>query len=362
MSLITIGIPVFNAMPYLKETVQSVLSQTYRDFDLLVINDGSTDDSLGYLESLHDPRLRIINQENRGLSATLNRMLEEVRTPWLARLDADDVAYPHRIARTLEHIERYPGSGMLCSLADYYPRGCYGQFRATVGNPEQFRDLVRSGYLPSICHPTVTLNVERAKCAGGYRFNLYVEDIDLWWRMALQYDIRLIPEVTLGFRQNMKSVSSANLAKQALNATYVQYLLLSHLWKLTPVPYEQACYQLQLLIDPRKLESKARLRDFNIELGCGRRGKALVKLASAFWASPSAFTRRLLDEFPTHRNISLGEEPELFAKYRSALWPDSQTATKFTGAARDAQSLPSPTPVGSRSQFLHSPTLTPSSD
>jgi len=354
VSLITVGIPVFNAMPYLAESVQSILGQGYSDFEILVINDGSTDDSLPYLQSLRDPRLRIVNQKNLGLTATLNRMLAEVRTPWLVRHDADDVAYPHRLARTVEYINRYPQSGMFCSLAEYFPRGCYGQFRATQGKPEQFRDLVLSGYLPTICHPTVTLNVERTIAVGGYRFGLYVEDIDLWWRMALQYDIRLIPEVTLGFRQNLKSISSANLAKQALHTLYIQYLLLSYLWNLVPLPYEQACQQLSRLLNPRKLEFKTHLRGFNIELGRGNRCKALWELSSAFLTSPGSCARRLFDELLAHRAISLGVQPELYAKNRNALWPNAGAPVEVVGAARP----PRMTLEGNR---LSQPTMSTSS-
>jgi glycosyltransferase involved in cell wall biosynthesis len=349
MSLITVGIPVFNAMPYLPKSVESILGQSYRDFEILVINDGSTDGSLPFLQSLHDPRLRIINQKNQGLTATLNRMLAEVRTTWLARHDADDVAYPDRLARTVEYVSQYPESGMFCSLAEYYPDGCYGQFRATRGAPQQFRDLVLSGYLPTICHPTVTLNVERTIAVGGYRFDLYVEDIDLWWRMALKYDIRLIPEVTLGFRQNLKSVSSSHLAKQALHTLYIQYLLISHLWNLAPLPYDQACQQLSRLLNPRKLEFKTHLRGFNIELGRGNWRKALGELASAFSTSPASFGRRLLDEFLADRAISLGEPPELFAENRNALWPGGGGPIEDVGATRPPQMalkdnrLPQPT-------------------
>jgi hypothetical protein len=337
MSLITVGIPVFNAMPYLPESIASILGQSYHDFEILVINDGSTDGSLPFLQSLQDPRLRIINQKNQGLTATLNRMLAEVRTPWLVRHDADDFAYPHRLARTVEYLRKYPESGMFCSLAEYYPHGCYGQFRATRGTPQQFRELVLSGYLPTICHPTVTLNVERTIAVGGYRFDLYVEDIDLWWRMALKYDIRLIPEVTLGFRQNLKSVSSANLAKQALHTLYIQYLLISHLWNCAPLPYEQACRQLSRLLNPRKLEFKTHLRGFNIELGRSNRPKALGELASAFLTSPANFGRRLLDEFLADRPISLGEKPELFAKNRNALWPRPGASIEVRGDTRRPQ-------------------------
>ena len=353
MSLITVGIPVFNAMPYLAESVESILGQSYSDFQILVINDGSIDDSLPYLQSLLDPRLRIINQKNQGLTATLNRMLTEVHTPWLVRHDADDVAYPHRLMRTVEYINQYPQSGMFCSLAEYYPRGCYGQFRATRGNPEQFRDLVLSGYLPTICHPTVTLNVKRTIAVGGYRFDLYVEDIDLWWRMALHYGIRLIPDVTLGFRQNLKSISSANLTKQALHTLYIQYLLLSHLWNLLPLSYEQACPQLARLLNPRKLAFKTHLRRFNIELGGGNRCKALWELGSALITSPTTFSRRLFDEFPAQRMISLGERPELFAKNGSALWPTAGGALKVVGAARP----PRMTLEGN--QLSHAPMSTP---
>src|SRR4051812_48654504 len=96
--LFTFGIPVFNGMPYLPETLESVWRQTNPHFKVLVIDDGSTDDSLQYLRSIKDSRLNVISQPNRGLPATLNRLLGEARTPWLVRLDADDTACPERLA------------------------------------------------------------------------------------------------------------------------------------------------------------------------------------------------------------------------------------------------------------------------
>jgi glycosyltransferase involved in cell wall biosynthesis len=323
MPLLTVGIPVFNAMPYLKESVQSILTQSYSNFELLIVNDGSTDGSLEYLQSLRDPRVRIIHQANRGLTATLNRMLAEANSPWLVRQDADDFSLPHRLSRVVDSIYEHPRSGMFCSLAEYYPEGCCGRFRSTIGEPQVFRKLVLSGYLPTICHPTVTLNVNKAIAVGGYRFNHYVEDIDLWWRMALACDIRLIPEVTLGFRQNLESVSSANLARQVLNTRYIQYLLLSHLWNLDPLPYEQACVPLKRLVNPRSLRFKSHLRQFNIEMGQGHRLKALGELGAAFLSSPQSFVRRVLDEVDSGRIASLGENPEVFAQNRKTLWPHS---------------------------------------
>src|SRR5580658_4585168 len=97
--LITVGIPVYNAMPWLPQCMDSLFRQTFSNFDILVIVDGATDGSLEYLESVRDSRLRVLVQPNTGVTATLNRMLHEVETPWLVRQDADDVSYPQRLAR-----------------------------------------------------------------------------------------------------------------------------------------------------------------------------------------------------------------------------------------------------------------------
>ena len=322
MRQITVAIPVFNSMPYLPESLESILRQSYSDFEILVINDGSTDDSTQYLRSIRDPRLRILDQEHRGLTATLNQMLAEVNTPWLARHDADDVAYPQRLARAFDYISRYPESGIFYSLADYYPAASVGRFRATRGNPGEIRDIVQSGYLVTICHPTVVLNVDRTRTVGGYRFNLHVEDIDLWWRIALNYDIRLIPEVLTGFRQHPKSICSINLEEQALNTLYIQYLLISHLWKRKPLAYEEARNPLLELFDQRKVKFRSHLRAFNIELGRGDKMRAFSEAARAFFTSPNHFMRRLWDECSPRRAITLGESPALFRKHESALWPN----------------------------------------
>jgi glycosyltransferase involved in cell wall biosynthesis len=321
MPQITVGLPVFNAMPYLPESLASILRQNYSEFEILVINDGSTDGSGEYLRSVRDPRLRVVDQENRGLTATLNRMLAEVSTPWLARHDADDVAYPNRLASAADYIGQYPESGMFYSLAEYYPAPSVGRYRTTWGSPGEVRDVVRSGHLLTICHPSVTLNVERAKAVGGYRFNLHVEDIDLWWRIALRYDIHLIPEVLLGCRQNLQSLSSANLESQALNVLYVQYLLISHLWERVPLGYEEAREPLLQLFNPKKTRFRKHLREFNIELGRGNRNRALVQAAAALFTCPTSFMRRLWDEYSPRRPITTGETLALFRKHGNMLWP-----------------------------------------
>lgn len=312
-------------MPFLPEALESLLTQTFSDFEILAVDDGSTDDSLEYLRSVRDPRLRIVSQGNQGISATLNRMLREVRSPWLVRHDADDVAFPHRLARLVDNIHLNPAAGMFYSLAEYYPVGSVGQFRSTRGTPEEIRKLVLSGYLPSICHPTVALRIDKALSVGGYRFNLHVEDTDLWWRMALRYDIQFIPEALVGFRQNYMSVSSKNLVDQAVHTAFVQYLLLSHLQNIQALPIEDVRPVLLGMLSTDKLRLRARMRACNMELGRGNRGKAFSQAFLAFAATPRAFFQRLLDEFAQKHSIATGENPRLFYAHRDALWPPKRS-------------------------------------
>lgn len=319
-TILTVGMPVCNAMPWLPEAIESLLGQTASAFEILAIVDGGNDESLAYLRSVPDPRLRVLVQDNAGVTATLNRMLREARTPWLVRQDADDVSYPQRMERLLAAIEAHPKAGLIYSLADYHPRErCAGRFRCSRGTPEELRSIVESGYLLSICHSTVALHVEKALAAGGYRMDLHAEDADLWWRMARKYEIELLPEALVGFRQNTGSVSARNLEKQELAGLYVQYLLLSELWGYAPRPLEQVAQTLMRFLRPSGVRAKERLRQFNMERAKGRTASGLAALAQAFWASPTYVLRRVRDEF-RHGAIANGVAPRLFEERKEALW------------------------------------------
>jgi glycosyltransferase involved in cell wall biosynthesis len=309
-------------MPYLVETVTSLLGQTCSSFELLVIDDGSTDESLSYLQSIRDPRLRLISQRQRGLTATLNRMLAEASTPWLMRHDADDIAFADRVAISCDYIRRSPDAGMFYSYARYCQQGrVAGNFRTTTASPSELRAITQRGYLLAICHPTVTLNVEKARNVGGYRFDLHIEDIDLWWRMALAYDIQLIPEYTVAVRHNLRSVSANNFELQCVNTLFVQYLLLSHLWDLTPLPYDEVQDRLRNLVNQRQVRFREHARLTNIWLGKKQSLRAFRHAGLAFMASPEHLLKRVAYEFLPKGAVTNGENPLRFAEMKSAFWP-----------------------------------------
>lgn len=317
---ITVGMPVWNAMPWLPEAIESLLDQTVTNFTILAIVDGGTDGSGAYLRSIRDERLRVVEQPNAGVTATLNRLLRETQTPWLVRQDADDVSYPQRIEKILEAISTYPEAGMIYSLADYHPRErCAGRFRCSRGTPDELRSIVESGYLLSICHSTVALKVEKARAAGGYRMDLHAEDADLWWRMARSFEIRFIPEALVGFRQNAESVSTRNGEKQQLAGLYVQYLLLSELWGMEPRPLASVARTLLEFLRPSRIAARESLRACNMKLAEGRRLAAAGALARAMLASPGYVLGRLRDEF-SNTAIANGIEPRLFMERKEALW------------------------------------------
>ncbi|MFP5228631.1 MAG: glycosyltransferase family A protein [Acidobacteriota bacterium] len=325
----TVGIPVCDAMPWLPEAIESLQAQTIGSFQILAIVDGGSDGSAAFLRDLENrmarigfpwPRLRVLEQEHAGVTATLNRLLYEARTPWLVRMDADDVSYPNRIEKLHKAIEQHPDAGLIYSLADYHPRDrCAGQFRCSQGSPDQLRATVRSGYLLSICHSSVALNIDKVRAAGGYRMDIHAEDADLWWRMALRHEIHCIPEPLVGFRIHPQSVSSRNLEYQQLAAVYVQYLLLSELWGKKPRPLQEVAEPLGSFVHPAAFEAKEALREFNMQLAEKRYLRSLGALAHAFHASPGYVSRRVRDEL-RRSVVGNGVAPKKFWDRKEVLW------------------------------------------
>lgn len=317
---ITVGMPVRNAMPWLPEAMESLLGQTTGAFEILAVAGRCSDGSMEYLRRVRDRRLRIVEQTGTGLTAGLNQLLTESRTPWLARMDADDVSYPTRVEKLREAILEHSDAGLIYSLANYHPRErCAGRFRCSRGSPEGLRSIVERGYLLSLCHSTVVLNVEKARAAGGYRAGIRAEDADLWWRIARRFEIHCVAEPLVGFRQHAESLSAEDTGKQELAGLYVQYLLLSELWGLTPRPPAEVEPLLAGFLLRASIKAKDLLRRFNMQMAEGRTISGVAALAKAMCASPGYVLRRVRDEY-LHTTIANGVAPSLFWERKEVLW------------------------------------------
>jgi glycosyltransferase involved in cell wall biosynthesis len=186
MPQVSVILPVYNGEAYLREAVDSILAQTFADFELLIINDGSTDGSERIIASYKDNRVKHLkNEQNRGLIFSLNRGVEAAKGTYLARMDADDIALPERLEKQLAYLQR-TGAGIVASRVKLIdpegnPLPDWPEDRDNV-RPEHIRRYLRKSNC--IAHPTVFGKTELFKRYPYHFGQKYSEDYDLWLRMA----------------------------------------------------------------------------------------------------------------------------------------------------------------------------------
>ena len=181
---VSVLMSVRNGVPWVREAVESVLDQTASDLELIVIDDGSTDATAALLGTIRDPRLRVERQPPTGLTPSLNRALGLARAPLLARLDADDLALPERLARQRVFLDAHPDVGLLGTGAREVDAS--GREIRVVSPPEEDaairRALIRRN---PFVHSSVMMRRSAVAQAGGYDERLSVaQDYELWMRMS----------------------------------------------------------------------------------------------------------------------------------------------------------------------------------
>ncbi len=319
--LVTVGINVFNGMPWLRETLASILGQTYKDFRVLIMDDGSTDGTSEYLDQIHDERVEIIRQANQGMTTALNNTLDRIETPWLVRSDADDISFPDRLATIVEYIHRYPETGMFYSRAAHYQRGVIlGQLKTTEGSPAQLKALAQSGYLPSVNHSSVVYNMAHVTALGGYR-SVFDVDYDMFARMARTGAMRFIPKTLVGYRLNSKSMSMQDMREHSSHILYVQYMLISEVASLAPRPYSDVRHIIDRLVDESALAYQTKLKEAVVAIGDDQYLFASTAIIQALCRAPSLFLSRFLYHLGLRGKARVGVDPKRFYSHAAELWP-----------------------------------------
>ena len=220
---VSVVIPVHNGEKYLAQAVESVLAQTHRDLELLIVDDGSTDETASIIRRYADadPRVRCLTQQNRGVAAAGNRGLEEARFDWAARLDADDVFLPGKLERQIAFLARYPDARIVGTLACFINHA--GKPLGLVGTegpfaPAEYDRLVRGNRPVYFVNSSTLMHRETVLAAGGYRGAFApAEDVDLWIRMAEKGHLMLkVPETLLLYRLHGASLTMTQNARQRL--------------------------------------------------------------------------------------------------------------------------------------------------
>ncbi len=216
---LTVVLPVFNALPYLPEAVESILGQTFSDFEFLIINDGSEDGSAKYLATLTDLRVKVVSQSNRGLGATLNRAIELCQTPYLARMDADDISLPDRLACQMAYLKAHPEVVMLGTHVRFFSGNRQFSGPAKPLEHDEIRRALLCGQA-AVCHGSCVFSVEELRAAGGYRIDRAGQDIDLFLRMSEVGPVANLPEILYRIRVHGESVCSKSADQVQMWRTY----------------------------------------------------------------------------------------------------------------------------------------------
>lgn len=218
---LSVVIPVHNALPYLDDAIESVLNQTFSDFELVILDDASTDGSgerLDYWKS-RDQRVRLLTvAENLGPARSSNMVAQAARAPIVARMDADDISLPTRLAEELELLRTRPEIGLVASVCEVID----GAGRK-IRDPELWRMSRPSVFVP-FAHGTIMYRRDLFDGVGGYRAACeFWEDQDLVVRMQAVSGVAIIPHVLYRYRCSPRSTRVGSAAERVENAIDLMY-------------------------------------------------------------------------------------------------------------------------------------------
>ena len=285
---ISVALSVYNGARFLSAAIDSVLAQSFADFEFLLLDDGSTDSSADIIRqyAARDARIRPILRENRGLVTSLNQLLAEARAPLIARMDADDICLPQRFAAQVAFLDQHPDYGVVGTATEDIddndaPWPCHAP--PYVASHAEILGRIATGG-PLLCHPSVMFRADVVRGVGGYHAAFrHCEDLDLWLRLASVTRLGNLPERLLRYRHYADQVSSRHSTEQQIGAAIARtaYAIRAaglpdpteHLDRLPPLDEIDALFarpglarEIRAAVTPGIIYSPHSLRDAGIDL------------------------------------------------------------------------------------------------
>lgn len=226
---VTVLMPVYNGEKYLNDAIDSILGQTFQDFEFLIVNDGSTDNSVEIIKSYDDTRIRLFhNEKNLGVARTLNKGMELARGEYIARMDSDDISLPRRLKRQTDFMDSHPVIG---ACGAWFRR--FGDLKSIVDRPLTDPQQIRCGQLfnSRLGHPTVMMRLELFRRHALFYDPDYkdAEDFELWMRALESFELANVGEVLLLYRVHSGQVSENSVDKQLEMAGTIRRIQLRRL-------------------------------------------------------------------------------------------------------------------------------------
>jgi glycosyltransferase involved in cell wall biosynthesis len=215
---VSVVMSVYNAERFLRESVESILNQSFSDFEFIIVNDGSSDGTRSILESYQDPRIILIHQENAGVTKALNSGLKLATGKYVARQDADDVSKPDRLSKQVAFLKANPAVGLLGTRFEFIDE--HSQVTRLGALPTDNKTLQqRLPVINQFSHGSVMIRKEALDSVGLFReFFKYAQDYDLWLRIAEHYEVCNLPDYLFCYRELEQAISSTNVLTQSLYA------------------------------------------------------------------------------------------------------------------------------------------------
>lgn len=219
--LVTVFIPVYNCEKYIEESLESIINQTYENLDILIIDDGSTDNTVNLIQQYKDKRIRLLrNDRNRGIPYTRSRGLEECKGKYLALMDADDISLPERIKKQVNFLEENKD---IDAIGAYYQK-FGGKINRIVNKPSNSEEI-RCGliFANQIGNPTSMIRVSSIKKHNIlYNKNYFVvQDYDFWVQLSKVGKIDVLKEVLLKYRTGHSNISKKSRQEKHKERRYI---------------------------------------------------------------------------------------------------------------------------------------------
>ncbi|OGM89308.1 hypothetical protein A2108_00695 [Candidatus Wolfebacteria bacterium GWA1_42_9] len=204
---LSVVMSVYNGERFLREALESILSQTFADFEFIIINDGSKDGSLGIIKKHPDPRMKVISRENRGLIYSLNEGIGSAQGEYIARMDADDISLPNRLEEQVRFLDDHPDVWLCGSWAELIDEK--GEKQGELKTPIGVRNVKKSFFWHNpFIHPSVIFRKKAVRELGGYNPKFrHVEDYELWSRLMKRHPADNLPLFLIQYRILPQSVT-----------------------------------------------------------------------------------------------------------------------------------------------------------
>jgi len=299
--LVSVLMPVYNAEKYLCESIDSILNQTYQNFEFIIINDGSTDGSADIVRSYKDPRIIFVdNPKNSGLVSVLNHGLDIAHGKYIARMDADDISLPERFEKQVKFMERHRNVGICGTFFRVFGRVGYIETKKAYPKLKDMREPSPLG------HPTVMMRksvLDKYHLRYDPRYK-YAEDYELWTRAVEYTKIANLKDVLLNYRWSGDNVSITHNIEQM----HVSELIKQKVRKKLGDKF--SIYHM-IIDDSQLLNSLCGMGSFSYMPNSGNIGDMVIASATLQWFDKNKFN---------YKRVKENENPSMFVYGGGGAW------------------------------------------